>query len=274
MSLEAKVAQTLQLSNPVGTDGQPLALGNVSTFEWMRQTFPHGVGSMSAGFAETFCPGTDPPTLPPCPPGAGWWASGQESQNVIQRWFMENTTYGIPISVWTETLHSAQSGAAVYPAPVGLGATWNAPLVRETAEMLGHEARLLGIHFGFSPELQVDTDPRFGRTAESFGEDPHFVSQMGQAYATGLQGGSIGGPDTYVNFSSILTEAKHLGAYGQAGKDGYFTDIAEGTLFDVYLLLPSTSLSLCLLPRVPCLMCTCFSLQHLSLAVSCRGYPV
>ena len=232
MTLDAKVAQTLQLSNPVGPDGKPLQLGNESRFAWLQRAFPHGVGSMSEGFWGGFCPHTNPPTVPPCPPGAGWWM-GAEPYNAVQKWFIQNTTYGIPVSVWTETLHSAQGGGAVFPAPAGLGATWNDPLVRRTGEMIGHEARARGVHFGFSPELQVDTDPRFGRTAEAFFEDPTLVSQLGVAYAIGLQGGATGGPDTHVNLSSLLTEAKHLGGYGQSGKDAYFTDIANGTLFDV-----------------------------------------
>ena len=46
--------------------------------------------------------------------------------------------------------------------------------------------------------------------------DPHMVAQLGVAFASGLQGGAVGGPDTYGNFSSMLTEAKHFGAYGQS----------------------------------------------------------
>jgi beta-glucosidase len=62
---------------------------------------------------------------------------------------------------------------------------------------------------------QVDTDPRFGRLEEAFGEDPHLVAGLGVAYAVGIQGGAVGGPDTYANTSALVTEAKHFGAYGQ-----------------------------------------------------------
>jgi beta-glucosidase len=153
----------------------------------------------------------------------------------LQKWALHNTTYGIPLSFYAETLHTAQNGATIFPAPAGLGCTWNTPLVRQVAETIGYEARLKGIDRAWSPELQVATDPRFGRFDESFAEDPHLVSQLGVAFATGIQGGAVGGADTYGNFSAMLSEAKHFGAYGQSGMDGLHTDIANGTLFNIYL---------------------------------------
>lgn len=126
------------------------------------------------------------------------------ANDALQRWALENTTYGIPLTFYAETLHTAQNGATVFPAPAGLGATWNVPLVRRAAETIGYEARLKGIDRAWSPELQVATDPRFGRFDESFAEDPHFVAHLGVAFAGGLQGGAVGGPDTYGNFSAVL----------------------------------------------------------------------
>ncbi len=126
------------------------------------------------------------------------------ANDALQKWALENTTYGIPLTFYAETLHTAQNGATVFPAPAGLGATWNVPLVRKAAETIGYEARLKGIDRAWSPELQVATDPRFGRFDESFAEDPHFVAQVGVAFADGLQGGAVGGPDTYGNFSAML----------------------------------------------------------------------
>ena len=162
-------------------------------------------------------------------------ADQASANDALQKWALENTTYGIPLSFYAETLHTAQNGATIFPAPVGLGATWNAPLVRRAAETIGYEARLKGIDRAWSPELQVATDPRFGRFDEAFAEDPHLVAHIGVAFATGLHGGATGGPDTYGNFSATLTEAKHFAGYGQSGMDGLSTDIANATLFNVYL---------------------------------------
>lgn len=132
------------------------------------------------------------------------YAEQAAANDALQRWAIENTTYGIPLTFYAETLHTAQNGATIFPAPAGLGATWNLPLVRKVAETIGYEARLKGIDRAWSPELQVATDPRFGRFDESFAEDPHLVAQMGVAFATGLHGGAVGGPDTYGNFSAVL----------------------------------------------------------------------
>ena len=155
--------------------------------------------------------------------------------NAVQAALIANSTYGIPLLVWQETLHTAQSNGTIFPSPAGWGSTWDAALVRDAAAVIGAETRARGVHMGFSPELQVDTDPRFGRFMEAFSEDPRLVSLLGVAYATGAQGGAVGGPDSYGNFSAIITNAKHAAAYGQGGMDGIGTDIANRTLFDFYL---------------------------------------
>jgi hypothetical protein len=75
------------------------------------------------------------------------------------------------------------------------GTTWDRSLVTAVAAAVAAEARAAGNDRGFSPELQVVTDPRFGRGQENFGADPLFVSEMGVAALKGLQGSSTGGPD-------------------------------------------------------------------------------
>jgi len=77
--------------------------------------------------------------------------------------------------------------------PCGLGASWNASLLQSVGAVIAAEVRSSGSDRGFSPEINVATDPRFGRTEENFGEDPAHVSAMGAAMALGLQG-SAGGP--------------------------------------------------------------------------------
>ena len=203
MSLEAKVAQTLQ----------DISQRN-SVEAFLARYGALGFGAVS----ELFFAGSSVALL-----------------NSVQQALLTNSTYGIPLLVWQETLHTAQSNGTIFPSPALWGATFDAELVRAAAEVIGAETRVRGVHMGFSPELQVDTDPRFGRTMEAFGEDPALVAALGVAYATGLQGGATGGPATYGNFSALVSEAKHFAAYGQGGMDGIATDIANRTLFDVYL---------------------------------------
>ena len=89
---------------------------------------------------------------------------------------------------------------------------------------------------GLSPEINVITDPRFGRTEENFGEDPALVEAMAVAAVTGLQGGTQQ-PSEYLADATtgIVCEAKHCCAYGAGGRDGNSADVSQKTLHDVYL---------------------------------------
>lgn len=94
------------------------------------------------------------------------------------------------------------------------GATWDAPLVRSVASAIARQARANGVDRGFSPEINVCTDPRFGRTEENFGEDPTLVAAMGAAAVSGLHAGNAEGPSSYLNrTTAIVSEAKHAAAY-------------------------------------------------------------
>ena len=113
------------------------------------------------------------------------------------------------------------------------GATWDAPLVHAVGRTVGGEAAANGADRGFSPEINVCTDPRFGRTEENFGEDPTLVATLGVAAVTGLHGGSIEGPSSYLPPGAIVSEAKHAAAYGFGGKDGAAADLSLRTLHDM-----------------------------------------
>jgi beta-glucosidase len=102
---------------------------------------------------------------------------------------------------WTEALHGVASGTAtVFPEPIGLGATFDAPLVHDMATAIGTEARAkhhadvrrgnfsgVGLDF-WAPNLNIFRDPRWGRGQETYGEDPFLTGRMGVAFVTGMQG--------------------------------------------------------------------------------------
>lgn len=104
----------------------------------------------------------------------------------------------------------------IFPMPAGQGSSWNRSAVRTIAAAIAIESRASGADRGFSPELQVATDPRFGRTQENFGGDPFLVSELGVAAVLGLHGGDTAGPGGYLpNYNTTITsEAKHYAAYG------------------------------------------------------------
>ena len=125
----------------------------------------------------------------------------------------------------------------IFPMPAGQGASWNRTLVRAIASAVAAEARASGADRGFSPELQVATDPRFGRTQENFGGDPFLVSELGVAATHGLHGGNVDGPDSYLpDYNTTITsEAKHYAVYGFGDADGAPADVSIPTLYDIYL---------------------------------------
>lgn len=131
----------------------------------------------------------------------------------------------------------AHDMGCIFPMPAGQGASWNRTLVRSIAAAIARETRASGADRGFSPELQVCTDPRFGRTQENFGGDPFLVSELGVAATLGLHGGDTSGPTGYLpNFNTTITsEAKHYAAYGFGDADGAPADVSIPTLYDVYL---------------------------------------
>jgi beta-glucosidase len=102
---------------------------------------------------------------------------------------------------WTEALHGVASGVAtVFPEPIGLGATWDAPLIHDMATVIGTEARAkhdedvragnfngVGLDF-WAPNINIFRDPRWGRGQETYGEDPFLTARMGVAFVTGMQG--------------------------------------------------------------------------------------
>jgi beta-glucosidase len=102
---------------------------------------------------------------------------------------------------WTEALHGVASGiATVFPEPIGLAATFDAPLIHEMATAIGTEARakhheavrqgeLSGVGLDFwAPNINIFRDPRWGRGQETYGEDPFLTGRMAVAYVTGMQG--------------------------------------------------------------------------------------
>lgn len=145
---------------------------------------------------------------------------------------------GIPITFHTETSHSGAAGGTIFPMGITLGASFDADLVGDVFGVIGVEARAWGATRGLSPEINVATDPRFGRSEENFGSDPLLVSKLAERATIGLQGG-IAAADDYLpglaaGASTVAAEAKHCLAYGWSGLDGGAADIDEKTLHDVY----------------------------------------
>jgi beta-glucosidase len=142
---------------------------------------------------------------------------------------------GIPVTFHIETSHCGAAGGTIFPMGITQGASWNITLVGEIASTIALEARSWGGSRGLSPEINVVTDPRFGRSEENFGSDPLLVTKMTEQAVLGLQG--IGQPDEYLinPLTTLIGEAKHCCVYGYSGLDGGSADVDDKTLHDVYL---------------------------------------
>ncbi len=134
-----------------------------------------------------------------------------EFTNTVQRWLKDNTRLGIPLLFHEECLHghAALRGTA-YPQPIGLASTWDPGLVQEIFSATAVEARARGAQQCLTPVLDLARDPRWGRTEETYGEDPYLVSRIGVAAIRGLQGTG----DLIDKFHVIAT-AKHFAVHGQ-----------------------------------------------------------
>lgn len=148
--------------------------------------------------------------------------------NKIQRIAVEESRLGIPLLIGRDVIHGYKT---IFPIPLGLASSWDTQTVRRTAEISALEAASRGINWTFSPGVDVCRDPRWGRVAETFGEDPFLVGEMGKAMIRGYQGENLSAP------SSIAACAKHFAGYGAAegGRDYNTTLIPEVELRNTFL---------------------------------------
>lgn len=134
-----------------------------------------------------------------------------ELTNAVQRFFIENTRLGIPVIFHEECLHGhAAIGGTSFPQPIALGATFNPALVERIFATTAEEARSRGTHQALAPVVDVVRDPRWGRTEETYGEDPYLVSRMGIAAVRGFQGDR-----TFRNKKRVIATLKHFAGHGQ-----------------------------------------------------------
>src|SRR5262245_6269385 len=134
-----------------------------------------------------------------------------ESTNTVQRWMKEHTRLGIPVMFHDECLHGhvAPKGTS-YPQAIALASSWDPDLLHEVFTATAAEARARGVQQCLAPVLDLARDPRWGRTEETYGEDPYLVSRLGVAAITGFQGA---GPT--IDKQHVLATAKHFAVHGQ-----------------------------------------------------------
>lgn len=114
---------------------------------------------------------------------------GVRAANRLQKTLVEETRLGIPALFHEECLVGLLcKDATLFPSSLNYGSTWDPELIERVAAAIGEEARSTGCHQGLAPVLDVSRDVRWGRTEETFGEDPWLVGMMATHYVKGLQG--------------------------------------------------------------------------------------
>ncbi|HWW57565.1 MAG TPA: beta-glucosidase BglX [Sphingopyxis sp.] len=146
----------------------------------------------------------------------------------LQRLAVEGTRLKIPLIFGYDVIHGHRT---IFPISLGEAASWDLQAIEKAARISAIEASAEGIHWTFSPMVDIARDARWGRMSEGAGEDVYLGSLIAKARVRGYQGDDLSRPDT------ILATAKHFAAYGaaQAGRDYHTVDISERTLRDIYL---------------------------------------
>ncbi len=148
--------------------------------------------------------------------------------NELQRIAVEESRLGIPLLIARDVIHGFQT---VMPIPLGQAATFDPDTVRDAARVAAQEAATAGINWTFAPMIDISRDARWGRIAESPGEDPYLAGVIATAMVQGFQG------DDLADVGTIAACAKHFAGYGasESGRDYATTNIPENELRNVHL---------------------------------------
>ena len=220
MTLEEKLAQLVGVWVNASTDGDSVAplqnemAGDARSWE---DVISSGLGQITRMY------GTVP--LEPLE-GARRLAAAQEQ-------IMAASRFRIPAQVHEECLAGlAAWKATAFPVPLAWGATFNPPLVRRMAGLIGGQMRELGVHQGLAPVLDVVRDLRWGRVEETIGEDPYLVGTVASSYVQGLEA------------AGIVATLKHFVGYSasRAGRNHAPVSMGPRELADV--MLPPFELAL------------------------------
>ena len=157
-----------------------------------------------------------------------YFPTDPELRNRMQRHAMKDSRLGIPILFGYDAIHGFRT---IFPIPLGQACSWNTDLVEKACRVSAQECRMSGVDWTFSPMIDVSRDPRWGRVAEGYGEDPYANGVFAQASVKGYQGANLS------NGKSVAACLKHYVGYGasEAGRDYVYTEISRQTLWDTYL---------------------------------------
>lgn len=158
---------------------------------------------------------------------------GATYANAVQTWLKEHTRLGIPAMLHDEILHGHMAlGSTNFPTPISMASSWDPEMISKVFTAAALETRIRGSHHVLGPNLDLARDPRWGRTEETYGEDPYLVSRLGVACIKAIQG-----PGPNVDGDHVIATAKHFAAHGQpeGGTNTAPVNVSERLLREVFL---------------------------------------
>ncbi|CAN5309839.1 beta-glucosidase BglX [soil metagenome] len=146
----------------------------------------------------------------------------------LQEMAVKETRLHIPLIFGYDVIHGHRT---IFPIPLGLASSWDLEAIERSDRIAADEASAEGLHWAFSPMVDIARDPRWGRMMEGAGEDTYLGSRIAEARIRGLQGKGIG------EINSVMASVKHFAAYGavQAGRDYHMVDMSDRMFREVYL---------------------------------------
>lgn len=202
MTLEEKAAQLMSvwLAKPNDNSNVPesqLPFGGEFSPAKAKEVIPHGIGHFARQREMRDA------------------RRSAEYANAAQKWLIENTRLKIPAIFHDEVLHGNMGqGSTVFPVPVALASTWDTELVSKVFTVGARHTRIRGTHHVLGPNMDLARDPRWGRTEETYGEDPYLASRMAVTVVKALQGGATY-DDPAIDDSHVIATGKHFAGHGQ-----------------------------------------------------------
>ena len=160
--------------------------------------------------------------------GALLFVSDPAHTNRLQRQAMAGSRLGIPVLFGFDVIHGLRT---VFPVPIAMAASWDPDTIERGQAVAAREARAVGIHWTFAPNVDIARDPRWGRMIEGAGEDPFLGCAVAAAQVRGFQGELPGAPDR------VVAGPKHFAGYGASigGRDYDEVHLSDDELHNVYL---------------------------------------
>lgn len=224
MTIEEKIGQITSVwqSKPYALAPDPKEpnkdLGDFAP-EKAAKLFPHGIGQIGRQREGK------------TPRGSAEYA------NATQKWLIEKTRLGIPAIFHDEILHGNMArGSTVFPTPLSLSSSWDTDLISRVFTAGALETRVRGSQHVLGPNLDLARDPRWGRTEETYGEDPFLASRYAVAAVRALQGGATNENPT-IDAEHVIATGKHFIGHGQPenGTNIGPVNISERTLRETHL---------------------------------------